>query len=464
MIRSVRTRLTAWYTGLLTVTLLVVGVTAYVLLSYSLSHEMDTALHSVAGTLAEQGSASSKTFPPSEVGELFRRFFGFSPWDPYFQMRDPAGNRQEQQSFSRRLPLSREALDNALKGFSTFETVQGLDDYPVRVLTMPVVEGNRVVNIIQVGMTLRSLYETRFRFLLIMAGLLPLGLVLAGTGGWALAHRVLQPVSKMTEAARRISSEQLDKRLEEPGTGDELDNLAKTLNGMLSRLDDAFRQVRQFSADVSHELQTPLTILKGELEVALRSARTPDEYQATLKSALEEVDRIARLVEGLLLLARAEAGVLRMDRREIDLEQVLATVHRQFKPLAEGRGVELHLGPAEPLRVEGDPERIQRMVSNLVDNAIKYTGPGGMVSLALKKEGAMAAIAVSDTGIGIPGEERERIFQSFYRTSEARSIAEKGTGLGLSIARSIAAAHNGTIRVESNLDRGSIFTILLPLG
>jgi len=461
VIRSVRARLTLWYTCILTVTLLIVGGSAYFLLSYSLSHEMDSALHSVAGAMIEEARGRSRTFPQSQVEEFFRRFFGFSPWNPYFQMRDPAGN-QEQPSSSRRLPLSRNALENALRNLSSFETVQGLDDYPVRVLTMPVVEGNRLVNIIQVGMTLKNFYDTRFRFLLIMAGLFPFGLILAGAGGWALAHRALMPVGKMTEAARRISSEKLDERLDETGTGDELDNLAKTLNQMLTRLDDAFRQVRQFSADVSHELQTPLTIIKGELEVALRSTRTPEEYQETVKSALEEIDRIARLVEGLLLLARSEAGVLRMDRQEVDLGQVLLKVHRQLKPLADARGIKLNLDSADHLSIRGDAERIHRMVSNIVDNAIKYTGAGGTVTLASRNDGKTASIAVSDTGSGIPGEEIERIFQPFYRAPEARSLAEKGTGLGLSIARSIAAAHHGTIRVESSPGRGSTFTILIP--
>jgi heavy metal sensor kinase len=312
-------------------------------------------------------------------------------------------------------------------------------------------------------MSLKSVNETNFRFLLIMAGVLPLGLLLAGTGGWVLAHRALKPVGRMTETARRIGFEKLDQRLEETGTGDELDNLAKTLNQMLTRLDDAFRQVRRFSADVSHELQTPLTILKGELEVALRSPRAPEEYQQTLVSALEEIDRIARLVEGLLLLARAEAGVLRMDHREVNLEEVLESVHQILRPIAESRGVELRLGSMEPLHVSGDRERLQRMVSNLVDNAIKYTRPGGFVTIGLGREGANASIVVSDTGIGIPPEEREQIFQAFYRASEARSLAETGTGLGLSIARSIASAHSGTIAAESNPEKGSTFRVLLPI-
>ena len=292
-IKSIRTRLTIWYTCLLTVTLLIVGGAAFVLLSYSLSHEMDSSLDSVARALIERDQSRASTFPPSEIDQAFRRFFGFSPWDHYFQMRDPSGNRDEHRSLpsTGKLPLSSKALNNAMRGLSSFETVEGLGEYPVRILTMPVMESNRVINMIQVGMSLKSIDETYLRFLLIMAGVLPIGLVLAASGGWLLAHRALKPVDRMTAAARRISAEHLNQRVEETGTGDELDNLAKTLNQMLTRLDDAFSQVRRFSADASHELQTPLTILKGELEVVLRSKRTAEEYRETLESALEEVEQ-----------------------------------------------------------------------------------------------------------------------------------------------------------------------------
>jgi len=464
-LRSIRTRLTIWYTSLLTVSLVILGGTAYGLMSYSLSHEMDNALHSVAGALIEQDPGRSTALLPSEIEQAFRRFFGFSPWDQYFQMRDPSGNRDERRSSpsNRKLPLSRNALQNALRGLPYFETVEGIGEYPVRVLTMPVVQSNRVVNMIQVGMSLQNIDETRFRFLLIMAGVFPLGLILAASGGWLLAHRALKPVNRMSAAARRISAEDLSQRVNETGTGDELDNLAKTLNRMLDRLDVAFSQVRRFSADASHELQTPLTILKGEMELALRSERTPEEYRATLESALEEVDRIAHLVEGLLLLARAEAGVLRMDRREVDLLQMLEEVYLRLRPLADSHCVELRLGSMEPLRIQGDGERLQAMIFNLVDNAIKYTGAKGRVTLELRREREYASILVSDTGIGIPIEEQGNIFQAFYRASEARGLSERGTGLGLPIAQSIASAHGGNISVESAPGQGSSFKAMLPI-
>jgi heavy metal sensor kinase len=267
----------------------------------------------------------------------------------------------------------------------------------------------------------------------------------------------------MTEAARRISAEQLDERVHTTGTGDELDRLAATLNDMLGRLDVTFRQIRQFSADASHELQTPLTILQGELEVALRAPRSPDEYRRVLTSALEESGRIARLVEGLLLLSRADAGVLRMDHQPVDLACLVAEVCEQSQVLAKARGVALDLGPLTPMTLQGDPQHLRRLLVNLVDNGLKYTPAGGRVTLALHQDGAWAVLRVADTGIGLAPGEQERIFQRFYRVPTVMSRAAEGSGLGLCIARSIVEAHGGAIQVESAEGHGSIFTVRLPL-
>jgi heavy metal sensor kinase len=295
-----------------------------------------------------------------------------------------------------------------------------------------------------------------------MAVVVPVGLLLAAGGGWFLARRALRPVERMRETAHRISAEHLAERLRGSGAGDELDRLAQTLNGMLGRLDEAFNQVRRFSADASHELQTPLTILKGELEVALRAPRGPEEYRQVLRSALEEIDRIASLTDGLLLLARAGAGVLRMDRQPLDLADLVADVLERVKVLADSHSIHLAVGPVEHLSIRGDYARLNRLLLNLLDNGIKYTDPGGRVTLSLEGEGGWAALRVSDTGIGLSPEERDRIFQPFYRTAEAHSRGEGGHGLGLAIARSIADVHGGKIQVESAPGQGSTFTVLLP--
>jgi heavy metal sensor kinase len=464
-VRSIRARLTLWYTSLLTATFILLGGTGYGLLVYTLSRETDAALRGVAQAMAErEGGGVGGLFPP-DIDETFRRFFGFSPMDRYFERLDPLGRLDPRQPpfGPGKLPLSPQALKNASKGLPTFETVEGIGPYPVRVLTWPVMRAGRIHNLIQVGLSRESLYATRRRFLLVLAAVLPVALLLAGGGGWVLARRALKPVERMTEAARRISAEHLTGRLEETGSGDELDKLAQTLNEMLGRLDAAFKEMRQFTADASHELQTPLTILKGEMEVALRSPRSPEEYQRALKSGLEEIDRIAHLVDGLLLLARADAGVLRMDRRPVDLAQLVEEVLGQARILADARSIHLRLAAAEPVSIQGDHAHLRRLLLNLVDNGIKYTPPGGQVTISLKSEGRWASMQVEDTGIGIPAEDQARIFQRFYRSAEARWRGEGGTGLGLCIARSIAEAHRGRIEIESTPGRGSTFTVFLPI-
>jgi heavy metal sensor kinase len=268
----------------------------------------------------------------------------------------------------------------------------------------------------------------------------------------------------MTETARRISAEHLNRQVQGSGAGDELDRLAQTLNDMLGRLNVAFQEVRQFSADASHELQTPLTVLKGEIEVGLRSPRRPEEYQAILRSALEETDRIARLVEGLLLLSRSDTGVLRMDRRSVNLKNLIEEVIQEVRSLAELHSVELRIGPTELAQVQGDPDHLRRLLRNLVDNGIKYTPSGGSVEISLRRDEEFAILRVSDTGMGIAKEDQEKVFRRFYRTAAARAQSESGAGLGLAISRSIVEAHGGRIEVQSAVGKGSLFTVSLPLS
>jgi signal transduction histidine kinase len=220
--------------------------------------------------------------------------------------------------------------------------------------------------------------------------------------------------------------------------------------------------MRQFSEDASHELQTPLTVLKGEIEVALRSNRTATEYKNTLQSALEEIDRMARLVEGLLLLARADAGVLRIDRQSVELGQLIEDVRSQLAKVALERGLELRVELEGPVFVIGDPILLRQMAQNLVHNGLKFTPAGGTVTVWSGQEEDWAELKISDTGEGLNPEDRSKIFQRFYRSAGARSESGAGAGLGLNIVQSIVQAHQGEIEVISNPGGGSIFTVRLP--
>lgn len=464
-VRSIRLKLTFWYTGLLTLTCLLLGSLSYGLLSYSLNRDIDYALRGIADVLATTVQRRSDTMLSAEIDDIFRQFFGFSPLERHIDFFNLSGQRQRGQSREKSLlevPLSESALEAAAGGQQVFETIRGEDNPALRVLTTPVLDNGRVINVVRVGMSLENMHETKKRFLLIMAGLLPITLLLSGGGGWLLAGRALRPIDSMTRSANRISAEHLSQRLGVSGSDDELDRLAKTINAMLDRIDGAVQEMRRFSADASHELQTPLTILKGEIEVALLKQRSPAEYEQVLHSSLEEIDRINKLVEGLLLLARADVGALKLDLQPVDMAQLCRQLCSHLQPLARQHKIELSHGVLDSVVIDGDELQLQRMLTNLIDNGIKYTPYGGQVSVSVEKGEDVAVIRVKDSGPGFSADEAEKIFDRFHRTSQARQQNNKGSGLGLSIARSIALAHQGEIKVESIPGSGSAFVVSIP--
>ncbi len=464
-VRTIRLKLTFWYTGLLTLTCLVLGGLSYGLLGYSLNRDIDYALRGIADVLSTTVQPRNDTMLPADIDAIFRQFFGFSPLERHIDFFNLSGQRQQDQSRETSLleiPLSESALQTAAGGQQVFETIKEENGPALRVLTTPVLDDGRVVNVIRVGMSLENTYETKQRFLLILAGLLPITLLFSGGGGWLLAGRVLRPIDTMTRSAKRISAEHLNQRLTESGSDDELDRLARTINDMLDRIDGSVQEMRRFSADASHELQTPLTILKGEIEVALLKPRSPSDYQQVLHSSLEEIDRINKLVEGLLLLARADVGALKLDLQPFDLAHLCLKTCNHLQPLARQNDIALSHAVLNSVVIDGDELQLQRMLMNLIDNGIKYTPAGGQVLLSLEKRDDVALIRVKDSGPGLNAEEVNTIFDRFYRTSQARRQNNRGSGLGLSIARSIALAHHGDIIVKSAPGAGSTFTVSIP--
>ncbi len=289
-------------------------------------------------------------------------------------------------------------------------------------------------------------------------------LLISTLGGWFLAKYSLQPIEDINRSAKEITASNLSLRLPVPVVNDEIARLTETLNEMISRLEASFQQIRQFTGDASHELRTPLAILMGELEIALRSKRSPAEYEDILISAQEEVIRLSKVVENLLQLSRADSGEVQLDLEDIDLADLVGDIYEDAIVLSEERGITVHFAGERSVMINGDKVRLHQAVLNVVDNAIKYTPDRRDIYITLRRNAHNAIIAVRDTGVGIAKADLKNIFNRFYRVDKARSQNVRGHGLGLSIVKSIIVAHRGSINIDSEEDRGTTFTIRLPLN
>jgi heavy metal sensor kinase len=458
---SIHTRLTLWYSGVLLATLLCVSALSYSVLAWNLGDDIDRSLLTVAAVVRDTGA----TDPFSPERDL-RDALGRETFDHFSLFAAPGvlpPRRPPWLSSRQALPLSPEARQNAAHGRATFETITLPDTQEVRVVTLPVVRQGHVADVVQVGMSLTVRDRALRRYLQTLLVLVPIVLVLAATAGKLMARKALGPVDQISRAARRITAEELGNRVQVRGTGDELDRLAETLNEMLGRLEAAFSAMRRFSADAAHELRTPLTALKGGLEVALRAERSGEEYRRVLQASLEDVERLIRLSEDLLLLARASATPESV-HDTVELEPLVLDVLDVGARLGAAAGVSVRLGEATALSVRGNPMALRRALVNLVENATKYTPRAGTVTISLAREGDVGVVAVEDTGPGIDPAEAARIFEAFVRLDAARARDTGGAGLGLAIARSIATAHGGTLTVSRGAAGGSRFTLRLPLG
>jgi heavy metal sensor kinase len=299
------------------------------------------------------------------------------------------------------------------------------------------------------------------------AWLIPLGVLLAGCGGYFLARRSLAPVAAMGKQAERIGAANLHERLEVRNANDELGRLARTFNELLDRLDRSFERQRRFISDASHELRTPVSILRGEAEVALSQlSRSPDEYRESLAVLHEEAQRLARIVEDMFTLTRADAGEYRLARSDFYLDELAADCVRATRALAQAKNISLAVAAPEEMPVRADEDLLRRMILNLLDNAIKYTPAGGNVSVTCGSVPDGYELSVADSGPGIPAEMQSRVFERFFRADRARSRTgtDGGAGLGLSIARWIAEAHLGRIELARSDATGSKFTLRIPVS
>ncbi len=465
--RTIRFRLTLLFAIALAVVLTASGFYWHGSLSKSLLGHIDTRLAEVAQETARHHLDHAVEPDLQRQCALLENFLREQNWGEYVQILNAEGTVECLSSNLRgfRLPLSSEARKAAAKGRGFTESDKTLREFPLRIHTHPVYEEGRLTHLLQAAQSLgpveQTLAELRGTFLFFG----PLVLVALVVAGWLLVGWALSPVARITRAVRKINAESLSQRLPVARGHDEIAQLAETFNDMLARLEDSFRKIKQFSGDASHELRTPLTIIRGETEVALRWGKDAEEMRSALESNLDEIDRMGRIIDDLLTLAKSEAGEMPLEMKEFSLSDLVQELYLQGSTLGEAKqmDVSLQLDVAEEIRIRGDELRLRQMFLNLISNAIKYTPAQGKVVVSLAMDDGQAVVTVRDSGIGIPPEHLPHIFSRFYRIDKARNREDGGTGLGLAIVKWIVEVHDGRIRVTSNPGQGSIFTVYLPV-
>ncbi len=287
-------------------------------------------------------------------------------------------------------------------------------------------------------------------------------LVLLLVGGWFLMRRTLAPVTALTDAAERVHAENLRHRLTRSGNGDELDRLTGVFNDMLGRLDESFRRIRSFTLHASHELKTPLTILRGEMETLLRDAKTHPDHHEALEGMLDEMQRMARIVDDLSLLTKAGAGQAPLVCEPVRLDELLREACEDARILGEKQGIKIELVACEEVTMTGDRHRLRQLLLNLADNAVKHNEPSGRVTVSLRRVADGTQVEFENTGPGIAPDQLPLVFDPFFRGTEAQRAKRDGCGLGLSIAQWIVTAHGGMIRVESQLRGSTLVAVTMP--
>ncbi|HEU4758388.1 MAG TPA: heavy metal sensor histidine kinase [Dehalococcoidia bacterium] len=458
--RSVRARLTLWYVLLVAVILAAFSAGIFLALRKSLTDNLNNSLENRASLLL--GIVTFESDRPEIPGVVFSG--DPAEAEQFARVFDSRGEVTFDSSPAGAVPVNRPIVERALAGEATTRHVRA-GGQNLRVRTLPIQRDSQVMGALEVGLSQDDVNDTLRTLLLILAAAYPLTLGVASFGGLFLAGRALSPIDQLTGLARRISAEDLSQRLALDLPDDELGRLARTFNEMIARLDEAFRRQRRFTADASHELRTPLTAIKGHTEVALQRDRGPEAYKRALTAINEEVDRMIRLTGSLLTLARADSGQIPLHLERVDLAEVVNAAAEHVRPAAQRKGVRLEVVPGRQVHLAADEDLLLQLLLNLLDNAVKYTPPGGEVRVDWEANGAEVALRVRDTGSGIDREHLPHIFDRFYRVDKARSRAEGGAGLGLSICRWIAEAHGGAISVESAPpEKGSTFSVRFPLS
>lgn len=453
---SIRARLTAWYLAVVVATFVLFSVIAFYAMRKSIDTTVDEGLRDqVSGVKALMGRVLPEG--PGRAADELRENFELRRGAGFIQVADSQGN------WIYRSPLMRRYGVPLPAGTASRISTLKAGRLPLRTLTASVEAYGRVFRV-QVAAPMDDFDEALEQFRWVLLLLSPMLVIVAAAGGYWLSRRALRPVDEIARAARDISPRNLSARITVPESRDELWRLSETLNGMLDRIAEAFERITQFTADASHELRTPIALMRTTAEIALRKPRTDAEYRDSLERILKELERTSSVIEQLMLLARADSGFETLDHTRLNLAGPFREACREARIFAEAKQISFcEEISGEPIAVEGDSDALRRLFLALLDNAVKYTPLGGQITASLGCKDGFAIAKIQDTGIGIDSTDVNRIFERFYRADKARSHETGGAGLGLSIGRWIADAHGGTIEAESEPGRGSLFRVTLPM-
>jgi heavy metal sensor kinase len=455
----IRVRLTAWYFLVLCLAFGAFSLLAFFEVRGSIHSAVDEGLRDRAANIRE---LLERQLPTERVKRELAEGSSVRGEDDIFQIAETRGEWTYSSFAALRygLQLVTPAKADGKFHFSTVYSKR----MPLRLLNGQLRAADKTYDV-QLAAPMDDFYDAVNRFRLVLLFSVPILLLVASAGGYWLSRKAIAPVGEIARAAQSIGEHELSKRLPILETGDELQSLSETLNDMFARLETAFKRVTQFTADASHELRTPIALMRTRTEVALRKQRSEADYRETLLRIHQELERTSALIENLMTLARADSGSELLKVAPTNLNEILLEISEPARLLAEGKSIQYDQRlPETALYVKGNAPSLRRLFLILIDNAVKYTSREGRISLVLDTTDGDAVTAIRDTGAGIAPADLPHIFERFYRADESRSRESGGTGLGLSIAKWIAEAHQGKISVISKVGEGSVFRVQIPLS
>ena len=456
---SIGVRLTLWYLAIFALGEVVFGISMWLILRPNLFDLVDDDLENQVEDLKNFLQSQQAGATLAQLTQQVNAAYSIEHPGDYLVVYAENGGQIYRSAFLQAHSFVLVAPDQVKHRFFKTRRVEG---QPFRFMFDNLnVNGHRFI--VEMGIPADDVVETLHLFRYYMLMFAPLLLLIATGSGYWMSRRALAPVDALVRTAREISGANLDNRLQKLSTGDELQRLSDTLNEMLDRIESAFLRVAQFTADASHELRTPISLIRTEAELALRRSRSEAEYNESLRHILLESERTTTLIEQLLSLARADSGRETLRLQPVDLSLTLASLVEGWQRVAAIRSLQFsHKVDAQESFVLGDESLLRRLADILLDNAFKYTPSPGWVKLSLERGPESAVLMVQDSGVGIAEEEQSKIFERFYRVDKARSRAQGGSGLGLSIAQWIVVQHRGSITVESRAGSGATFRVELP--